>query len=60
MKFCPSFKIVQLMKEGLSPQVACEDVVGNMKKRSKKSLEIGVIALDTKVIYTCVELIQHW
>lgn len=49
MKFCPSFKIVQLMKEGRSPQQACEDVVTEMKRQSSRSFEVGLIALDTKV-----------
>ena len=49
MKFCPSFKIVQLMKDGRSPQEACEDVIRGMKEHNEHWFEVGVIALDIKV-----------
>ncbi len=49
MKFCPSFKIVQLMKDGRSPQEACEAVITEMKERHECWFEVAVIALDIKV-----------
>ena len=50
MQFCPSFHIVQLLKSGQSPQQACEEVVRLMKDGSDKCFEVGVIALNTKVM----------
>ena len=50
MQFCPSFHIVKLIKSGLSPQQACEDVIRLMKESSKERFEVGVIALNRKVM----------
>lgn len=50
MQFCPSYQIVQLMKKGDSPQEACERVVKDMVDQSNKWFEVGVIALDPKVL----------
>lgn len=49
MQFCPSFHIVQLMREGIEPQKACEIVVKMMADRAQKWFEVAVIALNTKV-----------
>ena len=53
MKFCPSFKIVQLMHDGRSPQEACETVIRGMKKHDDHWFEVAVIALDIKVRHGC-------
>ena len=50
MQFCPSFHIVQLMKNGRSPQQACDEVVREMKRESARPFEVGLIALNNKVI----------
>ena len=50
LQFCPSFHIVQKMREGYTPQQACESTVRTMKERSDEWFEVAVIALDTKVI----------
>lgn len=50
LQFCPSFHIVQKMREGYTPQQACESTVRTMKERSYEWFEVAVIALDTKVI----------
>ena len=49
MRYCPSFHIVQLMSQGLSPQQACETAVTRMKERHGEWFEVGVIALDNQV-----------
>ena len=49
MQFCPSFRIVQLIRKGRSPQEACNEVVQNMIHESAKYFEVGVIALSNKV-----------
>ena len=49
LQFCPSFHIVQKMREGQTPQQACDSIVSNMKERSGKWFEVAFIALDTKV-----------
>ncbi|XP_028845283.1 uncharacterized protein LOC114795799 isoform X2 [Denticeps clupeoides] len=50
MCFCPSFHIVQLMKQGLSPREACCAVLADimMKTGQDKCFEIGLIALNMK------------
>ena len=50
LQFCPSFHIVQKMREGYTPQQACESTVSTMKGRSREWFEVAVIALDTKVM----------
>lgn len=50
LQFCPSFHIVQKMREGYTPVQACESTVRTMKERSYEWFEVAVIALDTKVI----------
>ena len=49
LQFCPSFHIVQKMREGQTPQQACDSIVSTMKERSGKWFEVAIIALDTKV-----------
>ena len=49
MQFCPSFHIVQKLKEGYSVGVACSEVVRNMAAHSREGFEVGVVALDMKV-----------
>ena len=49
MQFCPSFHIVQKLKEGCSPAEACSEVVRNMAAHSREGFEVGVVALDMKV-----------
>ncbi|XP_059504296.1 N(4)-(Beta-N-acetylglucosaminyl)-L-asparaginase isoform X2 [Stegostoma tigrinum] len=50
MCFCPSFHVVQLMKQGLSPTDACQSVVQDICNRvgKKDIFEIGLIALNMK------------
>ena len=49
MQFCPSFHVVFLMRyQGLSPQLACEEVVRDMVKRNKSSFMVALIAMDPK------------
>ncbi|XP_046727751.1 N(4)-(Beta-N-acetylglucosaminyl)-L-asparaginase isoform X4 [Silurus meridionalis] len=50
MCYCPSFQIVQLMRQGLSPKEACCSVLADIKKRTgeDKCFEIGLIALNLK------------
>ncbi|XP_034158821.1 N(4)-(Beta-N-acetylglucosaminyl)-L-asparaginase isoform X2 [Pangasianodon hypophthalmus] len=50
MCYCPSFQIVQLMRQGLSPKEACCSVLADIRKRTgeDKCFEIGLIALNMK------------
>ena len=49
MQFCPSFHVVCLMRyQGLSPQLACEEVVRDVVKRNKGSFMVALIAMDPK------------
>ncbi|GCC19378.1 hypothetical protein chiPu_0018345 [Chiloscyllium punctatum] len=50
MCFCPSFHVVQLMKQGLSPGDACQSVIQDICHRvgNKDIFEIGLIALNMK------------
>lgn len=49
MQFSPSYQIVQYMKNGDTPQQACDRVVQDMVQQTNKWFEVGLIALDTKV-----------
>lgn len=49
MRFCPTFHAVQLMKEGYSPQEACEIVVKEAQRKAgttAKPFEMALIALN--------------
>ncbi len=52
MKGCISYEIVRLMKEGLTPQEACEKAVNDLdellKKRRKNAGDLSVVAIDNK------------
>ncbi|XP_048126093.1 N(4)-(Beta-N-acetylglucosaminyl)-L-asparaginase isoform X1 [Alosa alosa] len=50
MCFCPSFHVVQLMKQGSTPREACHTVLADimMKTGQDKCFEIGLIALNMK------------
>lgn len=49
MRHCPSYRVVHLMKEGLSVQDACDQVILEMKERHGSSFEVAIIALNMKV-----------
>ncbi len=48
LKFCSSFLVVELMRQGLSPQEACEQTIRRIlaKKPQNKDIQIGLIALS--------------
>ncbi|XP_049337021.1 N(4)-(Beta-N-acetylglucosaminyl)-L-asparaginase isoform X1 [Astyanax mexicanus] len=50
MCYCPSFHVVQLMRQGSSPQEACTSVLTDIRKRigKEKCFQIGLIALNMK------------
>ena len=37
------------MREGCGPQEACETVIKHIRTKERDGLEMGVVALDTKV-----------
>jgi N4-(beta-N-acetylglucosaminyl)-L-asparaginase len=52
MKTLGSFLIVELMRQGKSPQKACEEAVMRIVKRYKyKEFQIGYLALNKKGEY---------
>lgn len=60
MKYCPSFQVVELMRQGYSPCDACERVLKNIVNREKKMFEAGLIALNIKVIYLVIECSRYF
>ncbi|XP_065152860.1 N(4)-(Beta-N-acetylglucosaminyl)-L-asparaginase isoform X1 [Paramisgurnus dabryanus] len=50
MCYCPSFHVVQLMRQGLSPNEACHAVLADIQRRisGDKCFEIGLISLNMK------------
>lgn len=57
MKGCISYEIVRLMKEGLSPQEACEKAVNDLDaeliKRRGKAGDLSVVAMNNKGEWGC-------
>ena len=49
MRYCPSYRVVHLMREGVSVQDACDRVILEMKQRHGAPFEVGIIALNMKV-----------
>jgi N4-(beta-N-acetylglucosaminyl)-L-asparaginase len=60
MKFCPSFQVVQLMKKGESPQMACESVLKSMVEANGAWFEAGLVALDAKGNIGASGTIKEW
>ncbi|NP_001070234.2 uncharacterized protein LOC767799 [Danio rerio] len=50
MCYCPSFHVVQLMKQGSSPNEACSAVLADIQRRmgGNQCFEIGLISLNLK------------
>ncbi|XP_058880408.1 N(4)-(Beta-N-acetylglucosaminyl)-L-asparaginase isoform X1 [Acipenser ruthenus] len=50
MCFCPSFHVVQLMKQGLSPASACQTVVSDIQRRIGMGVmfQFGLMAMNMK------------
>lgn len=57
MKGCISYEIVRLMKEGLTPQEACEKAVNDLdvslKKRRTVAGDLSVVAMNNKGEFGC-------
>lgn len=57
VKGCISYEIVRLMKEGLSPQQACEQAVSmfndELIKRRGKAGDMSLIAINNKGEWGC-------
>ena len=49
MRYCPSYRVVHLMREGLTVQDACDRVILEMKERHGAPFEVAIIALNMKV-----------
>lgn len=62
MKGCISYEIVRLMKEGLTPQEACEkavnDLDASLKKRRQVAGDLSVVALNNKGKFGCATNIE--
>lgn len=49
MCYCPTFHVVQLMKQGLSPTAACRSVIQDVQHQAGKNMfEFGLIAMNMK------------
>lgn len=57
MKGCISYEIVRLMKEGLTPQEACEKAVNDLDKRLKEKRgeagDLSVVAMNNQGEFGC-------
>jgi N4-(beta-N-acetylglucosaminyl)-L-asparaginase len=54
IRTCGSHAVVELMRQGISPQTACRTIVERIVKRNReraKSLQVGFLALDKKGKY---------
>ncbi|MBW9212885.1 MULTISPECIES: N(4)-(beta-N-acetylglucosaminyl)-L-asparaginase [Terrabacteria group] len=64
MKGCISYEIVRKMKEGLSPQEACQKAVNELDEKLKKSKgfsgDLSVIAIDKNGQFGCATNIQQF
>lgn len=60
MQFCPSFQIVQLMREGLTAQEASDVAVERMLRQNGRWFEVAVIALDIKVSPTLLNHMHYF
>ncbi|XP_025076871.1 uncharacterized protein LOC112553697 [Pomacea canaliculata] len=62
MKFCPSFHVLQFLKQGQSPEEACQNVVKNMVRRvgSPSSVEIGIIAVNSLGEVGAATTVREW
>lgn len=62
MKGCISYEIVRLMKEGLTPQEACEkavnDLDASLKKRRTAAGDLSVVAMNNKGEFGCATNIE--
>lgn len=62
MKGCISYEIVRLMKEGLTPQQACEkavnDLDASLKKRRTVAGDLSVVAMNNKGKFGCATNIE--
>ena len=62
MKGCISYEIVRLMKEGLTPQQACEkavnDLDASLKKRRTVAGDLSVVAMNNKGDFGCATNIE--
>ena len=55
MQFSPSFQVVQLMRQGCTPQEACDTVLKNIIAIKGSWFEAALIAIDCKVgIVLCI------
>ncbi|XP_069138209.1 N(4)-(Beta-N-acetylglucosaminyl)-L-asparaginase-like [Argopecten irradians] len=61
MVYCPCFRVVQLMKEGKHPQVACEEVTGDIRRKCGGQLfEVSIIAVNMKHEYGAASTLEKW
>ncbi|GAB2023382.1 N(4)-(beta-N-acetylglucosaminyl)-L-asparaginase [Pseudolactococcus yaeyamensis] len=64
MKGCISYEIVRLMREGLSPQAACEQAVNRLEaqliKRKGTAGDLSVVAIDKNGNYGCATNIDNF
>lgn len=62
MKGCISYEIVRLMKDGLTPQEACEkavnDLDASLKKRRTVAGDLSVVAMNNKGEFGCATNIE--
>ncbi|KAK7483990.1 hypothetical protein BaRGS_00024725 [Batillaria attramentaria] len=62
MKFCPSFHIVELMRQGMNPECACHTAVKRIIQRlgAAPVFELAVIALNTKGEVGAATTVEGW
>ncbi|XP_060071155.1 N(4)-(Beta-N-acetylglucosaminyl)-L-asparaginase-like [Ylistrum balloti] len=61
MMFCPSFRVVQLMKEGKKPQTACEEVISDIRRKCDGQIfEVAIVAVNMKYQYGAASTLETW
>ncbi|XP_033749528.1 N(4)-(Beta-N-acetylglucosaminyl)-L-asparaginase-like [Pecten maximus] len=61
LMYCPSFRVVLLMKEGKQPQAACEEVINDIRRKCDGQIfEVAIIAVNMKSEYGAASTLDTW
>ncbi|KAK7116732.1 hypothetical protein V1264_002362 [Littorina saxatilis] len=62
MKFCPSFMVLELMRQGMEPETACQTAIRRITKRVKPSppFELAIIAVNMEGKVGAATTVKEW
>ncbi|KAL8580639.1 hypothetical protein ACOMHN_043455 [Nucella lapillus] len=62
MKFCPSFLVMESMRQGMSPEAACQAAVRRIQQRIAPTppFELALIAVSTKGEVGAASTVKEW